>query len=102
MDNDEVFQTYLRAKSEADAALRHSGLEYTIVRPGRLTNDPASGRVRLAARLPRAEIPRADVAVVLAHVLETPATVGCQFDVISGEQPIAEAIASALASNDSA
>ena len=92
---DEVFQVYLRAKAEADEALRRSGLDYTIVRPGRLTNDPSRGRVRLAARLPRGEIPRADVAVVLAHVLETPASAGRQFDVTSGEQPIAEAVASA-------
>ncbi len=91
---DEVFQTYLRAKAEADEALRRSGLDYTIVRPGRLTNDPGRGRVSLAARLPRGEIPRADVAVVLAHVLETPATIGRQFDLTSGEQPIAEALAS--------
>ena len=94
---DEVFQTYLRAKSEADAALRASGLDYTIVRPGRLTNAPGSGRVALAARLPRAEIPRADVAAVLAHVLDGPATAGCQFDLTSGDQPIADAVASAVA-----
>ena len=92
---DEVFQTYLRAKAEADEALRRSGLDYTIVRPGRLTNDPGRGCVRLAARLPRGEIPRGDVAVVLAHVLEIPATAGCQFDVTSGKQAIAEAVASA-------
>ena len=94
---DEVFQTYLRAKAEADEALRQSGLDYTIIRPGRLTNDPGRGRVRLAARLPRAEIPRADVAAVVAHVLQTPDTAGCQFDVTSGEQAISEAVASALA-----
>ncbi|NQT12629.1 MAG: SDR family oxidoreductase [Planctomycetes bacterium] len=92
---DDVFQTYLRAKSEADEALRESGLDYTIVRPGRLTNDPGSGRVSLAARLPRAEIPRADVAAVLAHAVESSTTVGCQFDLTSGDQPIAEAVASA-------
>jgi len=91
---DEVFQTYLRAKSEADEALRGSGLDYTIVRPGRLTNDPGTGRVSLAARLPRGQIPRADVAAVLARVLEAPATIGRQFDLTSGEQAIAEAFAS--------
>ena len=92
----EVFQTYLRAKAETDETLRCSGLDYTIVRPGRLTNDPGRGRVHLAARLPQGEIPRADVAVVLAHVLEIPAMAGCQFDVTSGEQAIAEAVASML------
>ena len=90
---DEVFQTYLRAKAEADQALRQSGLDYTIVRPGRLTNKPGCGLVSLAASLPRGEIPRADVAAVIAHVLDTPTTVGCQFDVTSGEQEIVEAVA---------
>ena len=91
---DEVFQTYLRAKAEVDRALRRSGLDYTIVRPGRLTIKPGHGRVSLAARLPRGEIPRADVAAVIAHVLDTRATVGCQFDVTSGDQDIAEAVGS--------
>ena len=54
---DEVFQAYLRAKAEADDALRRSGLDYTIVRPGRLTNDPGRGRIRVAKHLPRAEVP---------------------------------------------
>ena len=94
---DDVFQTYLRAKAEADAALRQSGLDYTIVRPGRLTDDPGRGRVHLAARLPRGEIARADVADVLAHVLQTPETAGCQFDVTAGEQAIAEAVSLAVA-----
>jgi len=90
---DEVFQTYLRAKADADEALRRSTLDYTIVRPGRLTNDPPTGRVLLAPQLSRAEIPRADVAAVLACVLETPSTIGHQFDVTSGEQAIEEAVA---------
>lgn len=94
---DEVFQAYLRAKAEADEALRQSGLVYTIVRPGRLTRDEPHGRVRVGTDLPRADIPRADVASVLAHVLQVPVTSGCQFDVTSGDQPIAEAVASVLA-----
>jgi len=97
---DEVFQTYLTAKAEADQVLRSSGLDYTIVRPGRLTNDPGCGLVSVGARLPRGEIPRADVAVVIAHVLDTPATIGCQFDVTSGDQAIAEAVASAASPGD--
>lgn len=94
----EVFQAYLRAKAEADDALRRSGLDYTILRPGRLTNDPGTGRVHLAASLQRADIPRADVAAVLAHILDAPETSGHQFDVTSGDQPIAAAIPTAVAS----
>ena len=93
---DDIFRTYLRAKAEADAALRGSRLNYTIVRPGRLTNDPGRGRVSLGGRLPRGEIPRADVAAVLAHILEMSVTADCQFDVTTGEQNIAEAVAEAL------
>jgi uncharacterized protein YbjT (DUF2867 family) len=91
---DEVFRVYLQAKSEADKALRESGLDYTIVRPGRLTDDAGTGMIRAAAALPAGEIPRADVAGVVAEVLETASTIGRQFDLTSGEQPIVEALAS--------
>ena len=91
---DEVFRVYLQAKSEADKALRESGLDYTIVRPGRLTNDAGTGMIRAAAVLPAGEIPRADVAGVVATVIETASTIGRQFDLTSGEQPIVEALAS--------
>ncbi|MFH5883290.1 SDR family oxidoreductase [Halalkalibaculum sp. DA3122] len=88
----EVFRTYLKAKEEADEALRNSGLDYTIIKPGRLTDDPGSGRVSLGRQLERGEIPRADVAAVLAEVLEMPETAGLQLDLVSGEQPIPEAV----------
>lgn len=99
---EEVFRTYLRAKAQADEALRQSGLDWTIVRPGRLTNDPPTGRVRLGAQLPRAEISRADVAEVLACVLETPETAGWQFDVTSGDERIGEAVARLVAGESDA
>lgn len=89
---DEVFRTYQQAKAEADAALRESGLAYTIIRPGRLTNDVPTGRVAAAADLPAGAIPRADVAAVVAEVLNVPETAGKQFDLTSGEQLIDEAI----------
>lgn len=88
----EVFRAYLRAKSEADAALRASGLDYTIVRPGRLTNEPGTGLVAAARELARGEIPRADVAAVLAHVLDRKAALRMQFDVTRGSDWIADAI----------
>ena len=90
---DEVFQAYLQAKSEADEALRRSALDYTIVRPGRLNNDPGSRLVRVAEKLHPGEIPRADVAAVVDRVLVTVSTIGRQFDLTSGDQPIAEAVA---------
>jgi nucleoside-diphosphate-sugar epimerase len=96
---DDVFQAYLLAKAEADDALRQSQLDWTIVRPGRLTNDPGRGRVRVGPQLPRGEIPRADVAAVLVHVLETPGTIHRQFDVTAGDREIADAVASIGASS---
>jgi uncharacterized protein YbjT (DUF2867 family) len=89
----EVFQYYLRMKAEADAALRASPLEWTIVRPGRLTDDPATGSVLAGRDLEREDIPRADVAQVLAAVLDRPETSGLQFDVVGGDRPITEALA---------
>ena len=48
----------------------------------------------------RIDIPRADVAAVLSHILDAPETIGCQFDVTEGEQLIAAAIATAVASGE--
>lgn len=88
----EVFRVYQKAKAEADEALRKSGLDYTIIKPGRLTDEPGTGMVSLAAELPRGEIPREDVAAVIAGVLELPETSGLTFDLISGRTPIDEAL----------
>lgn len=88
----EVFRAYLKAKAEADEALRNSGLDYTIVKPGGLTDEPGTGKVSVGEDLSSGEIPRADVAAVLAEVLETPGTAGLQFDLLSGEVPVAEAV----------
>ena len=74
--SEDIFQIYLRAKSEADAAVRDSGLDWTIVRPGGLTDDPGTGLVSVAEHLDRGQIPRADVAAVFAACLEEPGTIG--------------------------
>ncbi len=87
-------RAYLQAKADADAALRDSGLDFTIVRPGRLTDDPATGLVEAAASLGRrGSITRGDTAAVLLAVLDTPSAIGRTFEVLEGETPIAEAIA---------
>jgi nucleoside-diphosphate-sugar epimerase len=90
--DDGGFGTYLRAKGQADKKLAESGLAFTIVAPGGLTDEPGTGRVSAAQNLDRGQIPRADVAAVLAAVLATPSAVGQAFDVVSGDTPIAEAI----------
>ncbi len=88
----EVFQVYQKAKAEADKALRESGLDYTIIRPGRLTDDLPTGRIALAERLDSGEVPRADVASVVAEVLEIPESAGYQWDLTSGDEPIETAV----------
>jgi uncharacterized protein YbjT (DUF2867 family) len=85
---------YLRAKANADAALQASGLSYTIVRPGGLTDDPGTGRVALAEHLGRrGSIPRDDVAAVLAAAITGGLLVGRTVELISGDTPLAEALA---------
>ena len=90
---DDTFAVYLQAKGKADAELRESGLDYTIIRPGGLTNDPGTGRVALTENGERGEIPRDDVAAVIAAVLAAPNTIGATLDLISGDVPVEEAVA---------
>ncbi len=92
---DEVFRTYMRAKAEADHVLRAAGLDYTIIRPGRLTDEPGTGRIALAPWLKGADIPRADVAALLAAVLENDNAVNRLWEATGGDTPIPWAIEAA-------
>jgi uncharacterized protein YbjT (DUF2867 family) len=86
---------YLEAKHDADEALAASGLDYTIVRPGGLTDEPGSGRIALAESLGRrGSIPRDDVAAVLALTLTADNTIGRSFELLGGDTPIEEAVRS--------
>ncbi|WP_236242840.1 NAD(P)H-binding protein [Streptomyces sp. CC228A] len=90
---DDVFDAYLRAKGEADAYVRaKSSLDWTILRPGMLTNDAGTGLVRLEASTGRGPVPRDDVAAVLAELLETPATAGLTLELTTGSVPVAVAV----------
>ncbi len=89
----EQMRPYLEAKSDADRALMASDLDWTIVRPGGLTNDPGTGRVTATTDMSvRGPIPREDVAAVLAAVLSDDGTIGKAFVLVSGETPIDEAL----------
>ena len=90
--SDDEFQIYLRAKSEADAAVRARELDWTIVRPGGLTDEPGTGQVLVGETVPRGTIPRADVAALIAALLTDGRGIRHQFEVISGSAPIAEAL----------
>lgn len=94
-DASEPWRAYVAAKRDADAALRSSGLDWTIIRPGVLTDDPPTGLVTLAAVVPKADVPRADVAAVVAAVLDTPRSIGHQWDLMGGDTPVTEAVATA-------
>ncbi len=83
---------YYEAKRDADQAVLDSGLSYTIVRPGGLTDEPGTGLVKVGNDLARGEIPREDVAATLLAVLETPGTIGKTFELVSGDTPIEEAM----------
>ena len=89
---DRVWRAYVEAKRDADAALRSSGLDATIIRPGRLTDDPGTGAVSLGPDLRRGDVARADVAAVLAAVLDVDATIGHQWNLVAGDTPVAEAV----------
>jgi len=88
----EQMRPYLMAKAEADEALASSALDWTIVRPGSLTDDPGTGRVRAAPGLDPGEVTRDDVAATLVAVLGADNTIGKTFDLLGGDTPIEEAV----------
>ena len=90
--SDDVFQVYLRAKSEADAAVRDLPLDWVIVRPGGLTDDEGTGRVLAGEIVERGSIPRADVALTIARLLEDGVASRTQFELVSGDLPIVDAL----------
>lgn len=94
-ETEPVWKAYVEAKRDADAALRGSGLDWTIVRPGGLTDEPPTGLVRLAEEVERAQVTRADVAHVLADCLDSQASIGHQWELVGGDVPIAEALRAA-------
>jgi nucleoside-diphosphate-sugar epimerase len=95
---DPVFAAYLQAKGAADAYLAsRAGLDWTILRPGRLTDEPRTGLVRLAVHTGGGTVPRDDVAAVLLALLDTPAG-GMTLELVAGDTPVHEAVRRAVAS----
>ena len=93
-ESPEELQEYLAAKAEADEHLRESPLDYTVVRPGALTNEDGTGKVRVGADLDRGEgeIPRVDVARTLVATLPIEHTHGRTFELLSGDESIEAAL----------
>lgn len=95
-DVEDTWVAYVNAKRDADIALRESTLDWTIVRPGGLTDDDPTGQIELAETVERGQIPRADVAALIVLALDDPKTIGQQWEVVGGSTPIADAIAAAV------
>jgi uncharacterized protein YbjT (DUF2867 family) len=90
--DDEVFHAYLVAKLAAEDDVRARPLDWTVLRPGHLTDDPGTGRVRLAPSVPRGDVTRDDVAAVLVELLDRPGTSGLVLTLVGGETPIPDAV----------
>jgi uncharacterized protein YbjT (DUF2867 family) len=90
---DGVFEVYLRAKAEADAAVSASDRPWVIIRPGPLTDDPATGQVRLGTDAFRDAVTRDDVAAVLAAVIADPGVDRKVLYLSGGDVPIEQALA---------
>ena len=90
----QALQPYLRAKQAADEHLQNSDLKWTIVRPGALTDDGATGHIATGHHFEGkdAQISRSDVAETLAEVIDHPDTAGETFEIIKGDTPIQEAV----------
>ncbi|MFJ8910526.1 NAD(P)H-binding protein [Amycolatopsis sp. NPDC102389] len=91
-DVPEDFRIYLKAKKAAEDDLRARDLDWTILRPGQLTNDEGTGKVLIAESTERGPIPRQDVAAILVALLDNPSTAGRILTVISGDTAISQAI----------
>ncbi|ASU85703.1 NAD(P)-dependent oxidoreductase [Nocardiopsis gilva YIM 90087] len=94
-DAEPVWAAYVEAKRAADDDLRSRSLEtdWTILRPGRLTDASGSGKVRLSEKTGRAEVSRDNVAAVIVGLLDEPATIGKVLELVDGETPIGAAVA---------
>jgi uncharacterized protein YbjT (DUF2867 family) len=88
----ESFAPYVVAKHYADEWLRGTDLDFTIVHPGRLTNENGTGKVEIAKEVERGDVPREDVAQVIFGCLEDDSTIGKEFQVVSGAADVKEAL----------
>ena len=89
----EKMRHYFEAKKAADDHLRASDLEYTIVRPGKLIDEEATGTADIAKDLNRyGEVAREDVAHALLLTLDSPNTIGQHYEMLAGDTPIEKAL----------
>ncbi|HEY2160452.1 MAG TPA: SDR family oxidoreductase [Solirubrobacteraceae bacterium] len=91
-EGDDVSSVYFQAKAQADAAVQASDLDWTIVRPGGLTDDPGTGRVRIDLEPFHGRVRRDDVAAVIDALLDPPRAIRRILYVNGGEDPIEQAV----------
>lgn len=90
---DETFVAYLQAKAAAESdLLARESLDLTILRPGKLTDEPGTGKVTLAEHVDRGEISRDDVAVTIGEILHVPGTEGKILELTSGRVRFDDAV----------
>jgi len=92
-DTEEGWRAYVEAKRDADTALRGTDLDWTILRPGGLTNDEGTGRIELGESVEKGSIPREDVAATVIAVLADPSSIGRTWEIVSGDVAIEDAVA---------
>jgi nucleoside-diphosphate-sugar epimerase len=93
---DGLDELYLRAKLAAEEGVRaRPVVDLTVLRPGRLTDEPGTGRVTLGRGVPFGSVSRDDVAAVMLGLLDRPCT-GAVLEVVAGDTPVAEAVAGAV------
>lgn len=91
-DLPDTFENYVRVKRDADVHLAASDLDWTILRPGTLTDDPGTGQVRLGPAIAQGAVRSDDVAAVLAELLHAPGTVHQVLELTEGDTPVADAV----------
>ncbi|MGZ0145718.1 SDR family oxidoreductase [Kribbella sp. WER1] len=92
LTDDATFTVYLKAKWAAEEDLRARDLDWTVLRPGGLTDDPGTGTVHLADKTGNGRITRDDVALVLAGLCDTPAAIGRTLELVAGDSPVRDAL----------
>ncbi|WP_085368531.1 SDR family oxidoreductase [Leifsonia sp. NCR5] len=97
-DTEPVWRAYVEAKRDADAVLRESGLDWTILRPGGLTTEEGTGLVTIGDSVERGSIPREDVARLISACIDEPGTIGHVWEAVSGSTPIDDAVRALVAS----
>jgi len=87
-DTSEGFENYMRVKKEADVYLASSELEWVILRPGTLVDEPGTGKVRAGLAIPYGEVARDDVAAFLAALVDCPDVSRQIIELTQGTVPI--------------